>query len=88
MKKLICTYGDQESDEDDAYEDSETKNKLYEDEYDDTYDSLLVGVKEPSLENEPEKDEPIDEVFVLGLYDLNLLILSIPKSSYLRQFCD
>ena len=59
LKHFICTYGDQETDDEDEM--TENKINLYEDEYDDTYDSTLVGVKEPYLENEPEKDEPIEK---------------------------
>lgn len=59
LKHLICTYGDQDSD--DEYGRMDNKINIYEDEYDDTYDSTLVGVKEPFLENEPEKEEPAEK---------------------------
>lgn len=64
LKKLICEYGNQESDDEITRLDDSIQ-EIYEDEYDDTYDSTLVGLKEPALENEPEKEEPAEEVIKL-----------------------
>ncbi|GIY00130.1 hypothetical protein CDAR_501572 [Caerostris darwini] len=51
LKKYVLAYGSEETDFID-------EPNLYEDEYDDTYDSAMVGLKEPVPEGEPDVDVP------------------------------
>ncbi|XP_035218611.1 activating signal cointegrator 1 complex subunit 2-like isoform X2 [Stegodyphus dumicola] len=54
IKLLTLNYGSNETDFNDEM-------KIYEDEYDDTYDSVMLGLKEPVPEGEPDKDEVVED---------------------------
>lgn len=58
LKQLTLTYGAE------VNENIEEMN-LYEDDYDDTYDSAMVGLNEPAPEGVPDVEEPrIEEVII------------------------